>query len=30
MQFAASAGDDERVSYHTAVALPPVEDTGSQ
>ncbi len=30
MQFAASADDGERVSYHTAVALPPVEDAGDQ
>lgn len=30
MQFAASADDGERVTYHTAVALPPVEDPGNQ
>lgn len=30
MQFATSADDGERVSYHTAVALPPVEEAGNQ
>jgi prepilin-type N-terminal cleavage/methylation domain-containing protein len=30
MQFAASADDGERISYHTAVALPPVEDPDNQ